>query len=185
MNIKEIDILTERLELRGIKPFDAKAIFEYRSSPQVSRFQTWKPKEPKEVEEFISEKTAKLPNIPDTWYQLGIIVRESDEFIGDIGIHFCDEENLQVEIGYTVSEKHQGKGYATEAVKGVIDYLFNTLNKHRITASVDPRNTKSVILLERLGIRKEAHFKKSFWFNNEWTDDVIYAILKEEWEEGK
>lgn len=182
MNIKEIDILTERLEIRGIKPLDAKAIFKYRSDPKVSKFQTWQPKELKEVEEFILEKTAKIPNIPDTWYQLGIVVRESNEFIGDIGIHFCDEENLQVEIGYTLSEKQQGKGYATEAVKGVIDYLFNTLNKHRVTASVDPRNTKSVALLERLKMRKEAHFKKSFWFNNEWTDDVVYAILKEVWE---
>ena len=55
------------------------------------------------------------------------------------------------------------------------------MKKHRITASVDPRNTKSIALLERINMRKEAYFKKSFWFNNEWADDIVYAILKEEW----
>lgn len=181
MSISEINILTERLALRCITPLDAKAIFDYRSNPQISKFQTWKPKELKDVYEFICEKISKVPNIPDTWYQLGIIIKKTDEFIGDIGIHFCNEDNVQVEIGYTLSEKYQGKGFATEAIKAVIDYLFSVLNKHRITASADPRNIKSVALLERIGMRKEAHFKKSFWFNNEWTDDVIYAILKEEW----
>lgn len=181
MNTDEIHIITDRLVLRCIKPLDARSIYEYRSRPEVGKYQTWKPKELKEVEDFINEKIAKIPNIADTWYQLGIIIKETDEFIGDIGVHFCDEDNLQVEIGYTLSEKYQGKGYATEAIREVIGYLFNNLNKHRITASVDPRNTKSIALLERIGMRKEAHFKKSFWFNNEWADDVIYAILKEEW----
>lgn len=88
---------------------------------------------------------------------------------------------MQVEIGYTLSLEYQGNGYATESVINVINYLFNNLKKHRITASVDPENVRSAVLLERIGMRKEAHFKKSFWFNNEWVDDVVYAILKEEW----
>jgi RimJ/RimL family protein N-acetyltransferase len=94
-------------------------------------------------------------------------------------VHFIDD--LQVEIGYIVSTEFQGKGYSTEAVKEVIKYLFETLRKHRITASVDPRNLKSIKLLDRIGMRKEAYFKKSIWFNNEWTDDVVYAILEEEY----
>lgn len=158
MSISEINILTERLALRCITPLDAKAIFDYRSNPQISKFQTWKPKELKDVYEFICEKISKVPNIPDTWYQLGIIIKKTDEFIGDIGIHFCNEDNVQVEIGYTLSEKYQGKGFATEAIKAVIDYLFSVLNKHRITASADPRNIKSVALLERIGMRKRSAF---------------------------
>ena len=181
MSINEINIVTERLVLRGITLLDAESIFEYRASEQVCKFQTWKPQKLEDVKEFICEKIAKMPNIVDTWYQLGIIIKETGEFIGDIGIHFNDDDNLQVEIGYTLSLNSQGKGYATEAAIGVIDYLFSDLKKYRITASVDPINIKSVALLERIGMRKEAHFKKSFWFNNEWTDDVVYAILEEEW----
>lgn len=181
MNFNEMNISTERLVLRGIRISDAESIFKYRSNPQIYKFQGWRPQTIEEVKEFICEKVAKIPNIPDTWYQLGILLKETDELIGDIGIHFIDSDNLQVEIGFTLSLDYQRKGYATEAINGVINYLFNNLKKHRITASVDPRNTKSIALLERIQMRKEAHFKKSFWFDNEWADDVVYAILREEW----
>ncbi len=162
MNFNEINISTERLILRGIKASDAESMFKYRSNPQIYKFQSWKPQTLEEVKEFIYEKTAKIPNIPDTWYQLGILFKETDELIGDIGIHFIDSDNLQVEIGFTLSLEHQCKGYATEAIIGVINYLFNNLKKHRIIASVDPRNIKSIALLERIQMRKEAHFKKAF-----------------------
>ena len=181
MNFNEMNISTERLVLRGIRISDAEPIFKYRSNPQIYKFQLWKPQKLEEVKEFIYRKIAKIPNTPDTWYQLVILFRETDELIGDIGIHFIDTDNLQVEIGFTLSLEYQCKGYATEAIVGVINYLFSNLRKHRITASVDPRNTKSIALLERIQMRKEAHFKKSFWFNNEWADDIVYAILKEEW----
>jgi len=181
MSFNEINISTERLALRAIRISDAESIFKYRSNPQIYKFQGLKPQTVEEVKEFISEKVAKIPNIPDTWYQLGILLKETDELVGDIGIHFIDSDNLQAEIGFTLSLEYQCKGYATEAIIAVIDYLFNNLKKHRIIASVDPRNIKSIALLERIQMRKEAHFKKSFWFDNEWEDDVIYAILKEEW----
>jgi len=181
MNSNEMNISTERLVLRGIIISDAESIFKYRSNPQIYKFQGWKPQKLEDVKQFICEKVAKIPNTPDTWYQLVILIKDTNELVGDIGIHFIDLDNLQVEIGFTLSLEYQCKGYATEAIVGVIDYLFSNFKKHRITASVDPRNTKSIALLERIQMRKEAHFKKSFWFNNKWEDDIIYAILKEEW----
>ncbi len=76
MNSNEINISTERLILRGIKASDAESMFKYRSNPQIYKFQSWKPQTLEEVKEFICEKTAKIPNIPDTWYQLGILLKE-------------------------------------------------------------------------------------------------------------
>ena len=61
------------------------------------------------------------------------------------------------------------------------DDLFRVMGKHRIYASVDPRNLPSIKLLERIGMRKEALFKKSLWFKGAWADDLIYAVLDEEW----
>nr|WP_321487069.1 GNAT family protein [uncultured Draconibacterium sp.] len=72
-------------------------------------------------------------------------------------------------------------GFATEAAKAVINYLFCELKKHRITASIDPENIASVALLEKLGFRKEAHFRESLFLNDKWVDDVIYALLAREW----
>jgi RimJ/RimL family protein N-acetyltransferase len=181
MNLKDINIITERLVLRGLILSDAAALLKYRSKREIYKFQNWKPHTLRDAEIFISEKIAKEPNIPDTWYQLGVILKETEELIGDIGIHFIDLEGKQAEIGYTLNPEYQGIGYASEAIKGVLAYLFNDLKKHRITASVDPINKKSIALLERIGMRKEAHFKKSIWFNEKWEDDIVYAILEEEW----
>lgn len=169
---------TSRLILRPINKSDAQHILDYRSDAETNKYQGWIPTTIEDVYTFI-EKLPSTINIPESWYQLLITKKEGQEIIGDIGIHFIDEE--QVEIGSTLSKVHQRKGYASEALKGVIDYLFNDLIKHRITASIDPRNGSSIALVEHLGLKKEAHFRKSLFINEEWVDDVIYAILREDY----
>lgn len=181
MDLNEFTVSTDRLILRCVRLSDAESILKYRSNPEIYEYQNWKPQMLQDVEDYINRKISKVSNIPNTWYQLGIILKETNKLVGDIGIHFMDTDNLQVEIGFTLSLEYQGKGYAKEAVVGVINYLFNNLYKHRIIASVDPRNVKSIALLERIGMKIEAHFKKSIWFNGEWADDVVYAVLEEEW----
>lgn len=75
----------------------------------------------------------------------------------------------------------QNKGYATESVKKVIDYLFKDLNKHRIITSIDPDNKNAIRLIERIGFRKEAHFIESLLINGKWVDDMIYALIEKDW----
>lgn len=171
---------TQRLRLRTISEKDKAAIFSYRSDKIANQFQGWIPKNLLEVEEFI-QKTAKEENLPHTWFQLVIIVEELDKVIGDIGIHFMDDENKQVEIGCTLDKNFQKKGYASEALKRLIEYLFNDLGKHRITTSIDPHNLPSIKLMQRLGFRKEAHFIESLYLNGTWVDDMVFALLAREW----
>jgi len=175
---------TKRLQLRPININDTYAIFNYRSDAEANRFQGWIPKSIADVEVFIG-KLAQKPNLSETWYQLALIEKETGHFVGDIGIHFIGDKNLQVELGYTVAKEKQGLSYATEAVKSIIDYLFHSLNKHRITASADPKNTPSIKVLEKLGFRKEAHFIESYYQDGKWLDDVVYALLAKEWNEIK
>lgn len=171
-------IETERTILRAIKLEDNNEIFSYRSDSEANKYQEWIPNTLEEVNEFIS-KNPKEYNKPNTWFQLVIIDKGEDLIIGDVGIHFIDD--YQSELGCTLARKHQGRGFATETLKGLIDHLFNDLNKHRIVTSIDPLNIGSIKLFERLGFRKEAHFRKSLLINGKWVDDIIYAILKEEW----
>jgi len=173
-------IETDRLSLRVLEPIDKEAFFSYRSLPEVAQYQSWKPHTIAEAEEFINNNVGRFPEPQNSWFQLAICLK-GGSLIGDMGIHF-QEDDAQVEIGYTLSPHYQGQGYAREAVKAVLDYLFFTLKKHRVTASVDPHNERSINLLNNLGFRKEAHFKKSFYSNGQWTDDCIYAMLAEEWE---
>ncbi len=172
-------IKTNRLFLRTLDIQDKEVFYRYRSMAEVYKYQSWCPKDIGEVEKFIEENRKICPNTRNTWLQLAICLQDG-QLIGDMGIHFI-EDNYQAEIGYTLSPAFQGKGYAIEAVKAILDYLFSKLKKHRITASVDPDNIKSIRLLENVGFRKEAHFIKSFRMNDQWYDDCIYAILTEEW----
>lgn len=176
-----MNISTNRLVLRQATITDTHEIFAYRSNPEVNQFLSSEPKSAADIEQFISN-SAKALNIPGTWFQMAIFLRETNKVIGDIGLHFIDSDPpQQVEIGYTLSPDFHGQGIATEAVQEIISFLFNNLQKHRIIASVDPLNKPSFRLLERLGFRKEAHFKKSLFFKGEWVDDVAYGLLSEEW----
>ena len=159
---------------------DTNAIFAYRSDVETNKYQGWFPKSIKDVEAFI-RKVSKRMNEPKTWFQFVILEKASLKIIGDIGIHFFDEDNKQVEMGCTLNKNHQGRGYATESLSRVIDYLFNELNKHRIITSIDPDNVSSIRLVERIGFRKEAHFVESLLIEGRWVDDLIYALLEKDW----
>ncbi len=173
-------ITTNRLTLRPIRPQDKMHLFRYRSDEQANQYQSWVPKTEEEVEVFIENNPLAF-DISDTWFQLVVLLRENEHLIGDLGVHFTGSQNQQVEIGFTLAKDYQRQGYATEAVKGLVDYLFSDLNKHRVTASIDPRNIPSIKLVERIGFRQEAHFKESLYFKGEWVDDVVYALLRAEW----
>ncbi|WP_318543297.1 GNAT family N-acetyltransferase [Marixanthotalea marina] len=177
-------IETSRLLIRPISQTDKELVFEYRSDKGSNKYQSWIPETINDVETFIG-KVAKQINEPETWFQFVIIEKKSEKIIGDLGIHFFGEENLQIEIGCTLNKLFQNKGYATESVESVIDYLFNDLKKHRIITSIDPENKSSIKLVERLGFRKEAHFIESLFINGKWVDDIIYAITKKEWDKKK
>jgi RimJ/RimL family protein N-acetyltransferase len=174
-------ILTERTALRELAASDAPRIFEYRSRPEVSRFQTWGTQSVDEIQSYLRGLSANEPGTPGSWYQIGITLRSSGELIGDCGFHVLAAESRQAEVGIALDPAYQSQGYATEALRALLDYLLVKLGKHRAFGSVDPDNVRSIKLMQRIGMREEAHFVKSLWFKGEWVDDVIYAILARDW----
>lgn len=170
-----MELRTTRLHLRHLSIADAKQVFVYRSLPEIYQHVSLEPNTIIDVENFIAS-SSEVPDVKNTWYQLGLCKKDEPQIIGDIGLHFLEED--QVEIGYTLSPIYHKKGYATEALLAVIEYLFQTLNKTRITASVDPSNLPSIQLLEKLGFEKKAHNIKSLWFKGQWVDDVIYELTR-------
>jgi RimJ/RimL family protein N-acetyltransferase len=180
-NNEGASIKTPRLYLRRLLMPDSHQFFTYRSDPLVYEYELWRPQSPEEIHLFIERQSDLLPNTPDTWFQMAVCDLLTETMVGDCGLHFLDKDSFQVEVGFTIYPPYQGQGYAVEIVRALLEYLFSTLRKHRVFASVDPRNIRSIRVLERLGLRKEAHFCKSILLEGEWVDDAIYAILEEEW----
>ncbi|SDJ05971.1 GNAT family N-acetyltransferase [Proteiniclasticum ruminis] len=179
--VVRMELRTDRLILKKLDRRDAEELYRYRSKEEVLKFQSFHPRSLQHVGDFFQD-LAEMPDVEDTWFQLGIHLKEEKKLIGDLGLHFLPD-GCQVEIGYSLDPCYQGKGYATEAIKEILKYLFEKLQKHRVTASVDPLNENSIRLLERLGFRREAHFIKGLFYEGAWVDDVIYAMLREEWVE--
>ena len=113
------------------------------------------------------------------------MLKSEQKVIGDCAIKVISIDNRQGEIGFTLNPQYQGKGFATEAAKAILSFGFQQLNLHRITAICDVRNKPSYRLMERLGMRQEAHFRQNCLVKGEWCDEFVYAILKQEWQHEK
>ena len=104
-----------------------------------------------------------------------------DELIGDFSVWRTSREHLQSELGFVVQPDHQGKGYGAEAARLMLQMGFERLGFHRIVGQCDPRNAASTALMERLGMRREAHLLQNQLVKGEWVDTLVYAILASEW----
>jgi len=89
------------------------------------------------------------------------------------------------EIGYALVPNERGKGYGTEAVRIIVDYLFLARSIVRIQATTDPKNLASQRLLEKAGFKREGTIRKHIFMRGEWRDSYLYSILKEEWKEPR
>jgi len=174
-------LVTPRLHLRRLTEGDLLPMLTYRNDPDVARYQGWHSITESQLYDFIQEQSTLAPNVPGKWFQLAIELKENHQMIGDLGLKVSAENPRQSEIGYTLSVAYQKKGLAFEAVSWLLDYAFTELSLHRIIAITDTRNAPSIALLERLGMRCEAHFRQSYWDAGDWTDEFLYAILEQEW----
>jgi RimJ/RimL family protein N-acetyltransferase len=173
---------TSRLILRSFKEGDLPGFSQYRSDPEIARYQSWNTPYSLEQAKYLFTEIGKTePGTPGEWYQIAIERKDLPGIIGDCGFEIKRYDRLQAEIGFSFAQQFQKQGYATEAVKGLIDYLFSTFNLHRIIAICDVENQASVRLLERLGMRREGHYIENIWFKGQWGSEYLYAILAREW----
>lgn len=176
------ELAGERVVLRRFRPGDVPEFVAYRSSPAVARYQSWDaPYSREDGERFVQGLITSHPDTPGEWFQFAVALRATGQLVGDCAAMPHADDPSQCEIGFTLAERYQGHGYATEAVRLLIGYLFTARGKHRIIAYCDARNAASAAVLERLAMRREGHLRESTWAKGEWTDDLLYAVLDHEW----
>ena len=178
--MEKIQIHTERLYVRNLEPKDLKNFHEYRSNPEVTKYQGFDVFSLEEARAFIDSQKDKLFGKPGDWVQYGIENKISKRIIGDCAIKLHADHRI-AEIGITISHNQQQKGFAKEVVLGIMDYLFSAKNIHRIVETVDAENLASIRLMESIGFRQEGHFVENIFFKGKWGSEIQFAMLKSEW----
>ena len=168
---------SKRLNFRKLSNDDVKEVFELRSNPDTMKFI------PRPLAANVEEALKHIKIINDnidanTDINWAVTEKDNDKCIGILGFHRTQPEHYRTELGYMIAPEHWGKGYVTEGVKTILNYAFNVLNFHSIEAVIDSRHIASEKVLQKCSFTKEAHFKENFFYNNEFTDTVIYSLLK-------
>jgi RimJ/RimL family protein N-acetyltransferase len=112
---------------------------------------------------------------------LAIVLRSTGELVGDDLLALPSVEHRQGEIGFVVHPDHQGHGYATEASRPLLEIAFGQIGLHRVVGRTEARNAASARVLEKLGMRREAHFVENEFVKGEWQSELVYAILDRDW----
>jgi RimJ/RimL family protein N-acetyltransferase len=178
-------IETSRLRLRPFVAGDVEALFSYQSRDDVTRYLLWGSRNRDEVQHALELKMAATAiRTEGDFLAVAAESTQTSEIVGDAVLGLVSAENLHGEIGYIVHPDHHGRGYATEMARPLLRIAFEKLGLHRVTGSLDARNAASARVLEKLGMRREAHLVENDFVKDEWQSELIYAILASEWRAG-
>lgn len=172
-------LVTERLVIRPFTDDDLDDVHAYRSLDSVARFIYWDVLDRDGVRALLRDQST-LTELVDEGRMVLAIERDGT-VVGEAVLFWRSREHLQGEIGFVLHPKYCGHGYATEAAREMLRLGFEELGLHRITGRIDARNDASARVLERLGMRCEAHLIENELVKGAWTDEKVYAILRSEW----
>jgi RimJ/RimL family protein N-acetyltransferase len=178
-------IETERLIVRRFEERDVADILDYSkhdaSDEHRRRNVDWELSEEGVRKWWSPMKTMPVDEATE-WLGLVVEVKALARVVGNTGFNVKKlKDQRQGMIGWILGEAFEGNGYMTEGVTALLDYLFFTEGFHRAYAMTSPDNHRSWRLMERLGMRREAHFVKNCYHDDGWVDEYVYAILAEEW----
>ena len=171
---------TPRLRLRPLADADVPTLFAIFKDAEAMRYWTTP------AMTVMAEAEALLGDIErhaeaETLFQWGIARREDDLVIGTCTLFRIDREHRRGELGYILRRDHWGRGLASEALTALIGHAFGGLGLHRLEADIDPRNSVSIRLVERLGFRREGHLRERYFVADEIQDSLIYGLLAPDW----
>jgi RimJ/RimL family protein N-acetyltransferase len=178
-------LLTDRLSLRPFREDDLDAFHAIQSRPDVVRFLCWEPLSRDETRELLERRKAQTAiGREGDRLNLAADQRATGSLVGNFSLLWASERHQQGEIGFVMHPDHHGHGYATEGAQLMLRLGFEELGLHRIVGRCDARNTASARLMERLGMRREAHLIENEYVKGEWADELVYAMLDREWRAG-
>ena len=171
---------TERLRLRWLTRDDAPALLEVFGDPEVCRYWSRTALPDLSAATALQEQIVRLFE-ERSLFQWGIAERATDAVIGTCTLASLSEEHRRAEIGFALKRAAWGRGYVSEALPALVRFAFENLNLHRLEADVDPNNTRSIRVLERLGFQREGYLRERYVLHDELQDAILYGLLRREW----
>jgi RimJ/RimL family protein N-acetyltransferase len=173
---------TERLDLRPYQEDDFEFLYELQSDADLTRYLYYGPLTRDEVQlSFGTKRTRCVLRGEGDALNLVAVLRETGERVGEATLGWPSETHGCGEVGYLVHPGHHGRGYATEMSAEMLRLAFEDFGWHRVIGRIDARNTASARVLERLGMRHEAHLVSNEYVKGEWCDEDDYALLADDW----
>jgi RimJ/RimL family protein N-acetyltransferase len=171
------EVETSRLRLRAIAADDWPAIFAYMSDPRVTAFL------PEGTLDEDASRAFALKHAGEDGRAVAVVEKTSGQMIGHTPFHPWFEPETY-EVGWVFGRAVHGKGYATEAAQALLARAFGPLKAHRVIATCQPENIPSWRVAEKLGLRREAHFRSCLYRSpGVWWDEYFYALLENEYKE--
>ena len=175
-------IETARLILRPFEPSDLVGLHGIHADEENVRWLYNDVRTLAETRELLARKTAGNALLGEgQWLSAAVALRATGELVGDMSLLWASEAHRQGELGFIFHRAHQGNGYATEAARPMLAFAFEALELHRVVGRLEPRNRGSARVLEKLGMRLEAHLAENEWVKGKWQSELVYAILAREW----
>jgi RimJ/RimL family protein N-acetyltransferase len=176
-----MELHTSRLRLREFVAADWPAVLAYQRDPRYLQYYEWTDRTPGDVQRFVQLFIDQQLEQPRRKYQLAVVLKETQQLIGNCGIRKASAGAYEADIGYELAPDRWGQGYATEAARAIVHFGFTELKLHRITAWCIADNVASVRVLEKLGLKLEGRLRQKEYFKDRWWDTLLYAILADEW----
>ncbi|GHD55529.1 N-acetyltransferase [Thalassobaculum fulvum] len=182
MLLPDYPIETDRLRLRPFRAEDLDALHAIQSRPDVTRYLYWDARPLDDVRLVLADRL-RQDRIVSEGDKLNLAMerRDTGALVGDVNLVWVSREHEQGEIGFVLHPDHHGRGLAREGAEVMLELGFAGLGLHRIVGRCDGRNNASMRVMEKLGMRREAHFRQNEIVKGERTDEVVYAMLADEW----
>jgi ribosomal-protein-alanine N-acetyltransferase len=178
-----VPIGTARLNLREFVRTDFQAVHAYSSDPRVTRYLFFGPRDEDSTADYLDGLLASQLERPRTRFELAVEEIASGRVIGACDLSFI--ERKVVDLGYMLGIENWGKGYATEIALALVDAAFFDLRADRVISTVDINNGASIRVLEKIGMRWEAVFRKHRRAKNRWWDCHLFVLPREVWEASR
>ncbi|MGW5365317.1 GNAT family N-acetyltransferase [Actinopolymorpha pittospori] len=173
-----IEISTERLVLRDFRTTDEQAVHEFASDPAVCRHTDWGPNSPDDTRLFIREAVDEAASPNRDSFTLAMSMNPSGVVVGSCSVWVESASHRRAGLGFVVAPAHQGRGYASEAGKALLDFAFEVMGVQRVEATCRPGNLASARVLTKLGMRREGLLRSHLLIRGRQEDSVLFASTR-------